>query len=492
MAMYVLYPASREGRNDNWLTQRDVGQMTPISMLPDEVLLEIFDFCADEVQSTKKQIEAWHSLAHVCRQWRRIVFGSSRRLNLRLLCTPGTPTRNTLDVWPALPLLIWGEDFASGMDDIVAVLASRSSHVCQIKLAGLQSSQLKEVSAAMQEPFPELTHLELWSYDETAPVLPNSFSGGSIPSLRFLWLARIPFPGLPKLLLSATHLVDVHLWGIPHSGYVPPDVIVIALSTLTNLESLSLKFQSPRSRPEYRPSHSLPRSALPVLKYFWFKGVSEYLNYLVEGIDAPQLEYLDICFFNQLIFNTPSVLQFISRTPTLNKPEKAHLSFESGAARVDLSSQTPGHGELIVEISCMESDWQLSSLEQVCTSSLPRSRFSKLEDLCIFERPSLQPDWHDNIESRQWLELLHPFIHVKNLYLSEVFASRIVPALIEEPIQRPIKLEMTYVLPALQNVFLEGFQPSGPMQKAIGQFIAAREATGRTIAVSRWNKRSRL
>ncbi len=30
----------------------------------------------------------------------------------------------------------------------------------------------------------------------------------------------IPFPGLPNLLLSATHLVVLHLWNIPNSSYL--------------------------------------------------------------------------------------------------------------------------------------------------------------------------------------------------------------------------------------------------------------------------------
>jgi hypothetical protein len=56
----------------------------------------------------------------------------------------------------------------------------------------------------MQEPFPELTHLYLWLYDETVPVLTDSFLGGSAPLLQFLELNGIPYAGLPKLLLSGT------------------------------------------------------------------------------------------------------------------------------------------------------------------------------------------------------------------------------------------------------------------------------------------------
>ena len=83
----------------------------------------------------------------------------------------------------------------------------------------------------------------------------------------------------------------------------------------------------------------------------------------------------------------------------------------------------------------------------------------------------------------QCLELLRPFTAVKNLYLSEEFARRIVPALQELNGGRT-----TEVLPALENIFLEGLKPSGPVHEGIGQFVARRhwQVTGHPIAVSRW------
>jgi hypothetical protein len=63
-------------------------------MLPDDVLLEIFDSYVDEDvygDFEEQRIEEWVTLAHVCRRWRSVVFQSPHRLNLRLLCTPQTP-----------------------------------------------------------------------------------------------------------------------------------------------------------------------------------------------------------------------------------------------------------------------------------------------------------------------------------------------------------------------------------------------------------------
>src|SRR5882757_741443 len=106
----------------------------------------------------KTEIEAWHSLVHVCQRWRCLVFASPRRLDLQLWCTPKTPARDTLDVWPALPLIVEGDMFSSGTDNVVAALG-QSNRVCEVRLWGLAdpSRQLEEVMAAMQVSFPELT-----------------------------------------------------------------------------------------------------------------------------------------------------------------------------------------------------------------------------------------------------------------------------------------------------------------------------------------------
>jgi hypothetical protein len=444
-------------------------------MLPDDVLLEVFDFYIGEAE----MIQAWQSLVHVCRRWRSVVFESSNRLNLRLVCTAKTPARDTLGVWPALPLLIQGRA-RKGLDDIISVL-EHSDRVHVIKLTHISSSGLKKLSAAMQVSFPELINLRLWSYGDV--VLPDSFLGGSAPRLHSLSLDGVPFPSLPKLLLSTTHLVNLHLERIPHSGYMSPEAMATALPTLTSLKSLKLEFQSPRSRPDGATRRPPPptRSVLPVLRYFRFKGDSEYLDHLLSHINAPRLGDLHMIFFNQVVFGTPQLIKFICRTPRLKALEKARVTFDGGATTVNLSSLTPGRGELQVYISCSELDWQVSALEQVSTSSLPP--LSTLEDLYIYEGTSSRAHWQDNMENAQWLELLHPFGTVKNLYLSREFALRIAPAL-----QELVGSRSTEVLPTLENMFLEGLEPLVPVQEGIGKFVATRQVTSHPILVSRWDR----
>jgi hypothetical protein len=436
--------------------------MKRIDVLLDDVLLEIFDFYVGmsllSPYEPRRRIEAWQSLVHVCRRWRTLVFRSPRRLNLQLFCTPKTPAKDTLDVWPALPLIVWGPMTLSGTGNVIAAL-EQSNRVCRVILWGLAGWQLENVFAAMQVPFPELTDLRLRSNGETLPVTPDSFLGGSAPRLQYFELSGILFPGLQKLLLSATHLVYLGLFDIPHSGYISPEAMVALLCALSSLESLSLHFRYPQSRPDGETRRPPPPkcSILPDLKLFYFKGVTDYLEELVTRIDTPpQLDQMNITFFNQIDFDIPRLAQFINRTPTLRAIDEAHVEFYNDTARVQLRYWTHkiGLNNLQIGIPCTKPDWQLSSLAQVCNSFL--RPLSTVEDLYI-EHQYSQLVWkNDAIEnSILWLQLFLPFTAVKNLYLSKEFAPGIVAALQE------LVGGIAEVLPSLQSIFVEELEPSG-------------------------------
>jgi hypothetical protein len=430
--------------------------------------------------SEDREIEAWQLLAHVCRRWRSLLFGSPRRLNLQLVCTPRTPARATLDIWPALPLVIQGHISQTSDVDNTVVALRCSSRVCKIDLWGSSGSESEEVLAAIQQRFPEITHLQLGAYD--VPIVPDSFLGGSAPRLQYLRLERIPFPGLPKLLLSAIHLIELHLHLIPHSGYISPEVMITCLSALTSLERLSLEFQSPQSYPNRETQCPPPptRPILPTLMYFQFRGVSEYLDDVVARIDAPRLSNLHIIFFNQIDFDTPQLAQFISRTPRLNVPDEAHVIFHHDNVMIRFLSRTFGHAGLHVEISCSGSEWQLSSLTQVCTLCLPP--LSTVEVLCIGHL--LSPNgWKNGIDDAQWLDFLRPFNGAKSLYLPKIFAPGVGSSLKEL-----IGDRITEVLPTLHKIFTNGL-PDFSLQKSreiecIKQFVDRRRLSGHPITIS--------
>jgi len=453
-----------------------------IGTLPDEVLLEIFTFYVKETYQDR-----WITLVHVCRRWRCIVFASPLRLDLQLRVRGKRHVREMLDIWPALPIAIDPRYTNRGLpevtENVIAALEHRD-RVCGITISNfpVPGWKLERFLEMMQYPFPALIHLDLFEwFKEVTPVIPDSFLGGSAPLLRTLWLTHAAFPALPKLLLSANHLVDLNLHCIAHAGYISPEVMVASLSSMTKLDSLCLEFDSPRSRPSRARRHPPPRirTPLPALTRFSFKGVSEYVEDFVAQIDAPLLHDINISFFNQLIFDIPQLSRVINRVGSFNRLD-AKLSFSDyGALMEHSTSGTDDLPVLVLEIFCRPADWQLSSLAQICAMCL--CSISTLENLKLTES-SYPPDFGEfDIEHSQWVELLHPFTNVKNLYLAEGIGLHTVTAL-----QGLVGESVTQVLPALQSLLIEGLEPSGPTREAAESFVTARQRFGRPIAIHYW------
>jgi hypothetical protein len=456
-----------------------------IDILPEDVLLEIFDHYVDPTRK-EDRLETWCTLVHVCRKWRNVVLESPLRLNLRISCHPATPVREKLDIWPALPIALQQrDDFWRPEWDVVdnvAAALEQNHRICQIGLWGVPTSQMEGILVGMHKSFPVLAYLNLEPEDET-PVLvdPDLFLGGSAPCLRFLQLASIPFPGLPKLLSSATHLTDLRLLNLSHSGYISPEAMVSCISALTRLETLFLEFESPESFPV--PEHRRPPpptcTLLPALTWLQFNGVCEYLEDLVVRINTPLLESLKITLFHQSIHDTARLVQLINRTPKLKALDVAHVTF--GDFDVDLTL-CRAYGKQLVEISYQVVDRRVSSVAQICTS-LSQAFSANVERLYIHDT-----GWHwrgdIRVENNHWLELFRPFTSVKSLHLCQAIVPLIAPAL-----QELIGESVAGVLPALQTLFLEDPDLSGPVQEAIGSFVSGRQFSSHPVAVSHWEGR---
>ena len=454
-----------------------------ISTLPDDVLLNVFCFYS------AGNYDAWYTLVHVCQGWRHVVFASPRRLDLQLFCTNTRPVKRMLDIWPELPLIIYVRFESSRRLGAANVIAALKQHdrVYRIFINHIPNSLLKKF-AAMKKPFPALKYLDIRSDHHNPPVLPDSFLGGSAPRLEELTLSNIPSPGLPKLLLSTRDLVFLILEHIPRSGYryLSPETIVSCLSMLTKLHEFHLMFRFPRSEAERASRRPPPLSRVihPTLTYLWFKGDSDYLEDLVSRIDTPSLDHAHIRFFNQLIFDTPLLGAFISRTEAFMAPHRADISFSGLGVRVELFRRDqPGKIDdrmLALNVLCRASDWQLSSIAQICSSTI-RS-LPTLERLRIYENEFSKPrvQWEGDMEHVQWLELLQPFISVNGLVLFLSMVPFVAPAFEELAKER-----LTEVLPALRNLFLPEQHPSGAVGEAIEQFIAARRRSNLPVTIRR-------
>ncbi|KAH9971586.1 hypothetical protein BGW80DRAFT_445838 [Lactifluus volemus] len=320
-----------------------------IYSLPDEVLLDIFEFCL------QSGAIAWSRLVRVCQRWRYTVFASPLRLDLRLLCTNRTPVRKMLDIWPPLPIEIEFNFVDHQDEDNIIAALEHPNRVHGIRLNRI-TIPLERLVAVMQEPFPEMDLLYL-QIEGIVPTLPDTFLGRSAPRLRSLHLTHVPFPTLPRLLLSSNDLFDLSLLQIPHGGYISPEAMAMCISALTSLTYLSIGFTSPASRPDPITRHPPPltRAVLPALTNFYFHGVNAYLEDLMARIEAPLLDDIKIAYFNQLVFDIQQ-LPRIGHAPALMPYDKANIRFCANyVAMTFMSRPTRGSsviGVLTFKISC--------------------------------------------------------------------------------------------------------------------------------------------
>ncbi|KAH9171746.1 hypothetical protein EDB89DRAFT_1069638 [Lactarius sanguifluus] len=455
---------------------------TTIAMLPDDVLLEIFDFYRKDHKYTLSLGWKWHLLAHVCQTWRQIVFASPYRLDLKILCTYGTPVRKNLGIWPAFPIIIRCNDRRAAIspndaDNIIFALEHRD-RICDIGFSpGVPwNSWSEKFDAAWLEPFPVLTRLYIKSpscYEP--PVLPANFMGGSGPCLQVITLIGIPYPALPRLLLSASDLFSLDLLDIPPTGYVSPEAMVVSLATLPRLDCFTIGFRSPASSPhQMRPPPSRTiRTALPALTSFRFIGASGYLEDLVSRIDCPQITKIFIDYLWLADYQVTQLSKFIDRSigPKLTLPRRADLLFYDHTVSFAVYPHVnpyPRHSDALVSFEGFH--WRVLDIAQFL------SHFPTLTNVVHLNLESdlaaLSPRVED-MGDVDWHHLLHQFSTARTLRLCFEPAVRVPLALGDIPGEL-----VAEVLPSLDFIYVVA-QPASSIEK----FIAARKLSGCPVTV---------
>jgi hypothetical protein len=365
------------------------------------------------------------------------------------------------------------------VENIVAAIEHGHDRISHISIEDIGGPALEKLATAMQQPLRTLEHFYLMSFDKSAPVLPETFLGGSAPLLEYFYLYGHPFPTFPQFISSSTHIRDLSISGIPDSGYISPNAMAACLAALPNLDDLYIGFQSPLSRPPQITPPPRTRIVLPALTRLLFNGVSEYLEDFLAQIDTPLLNYLDVAFFMDLIFEIPRLRHFISRAERLGPLNQAVMVFNAEAICMRVGSPF----RISLEILCERPDWQLSSMVQIFGQQLPF--LSHVEQLEISQNPLLNIEWIDNpdLDSSLWLELFHLFIALQRLYVSAKLLAPVAAALQELTEEGTME-----VLPALNSLLLERFEPSGPLPEGIMLFVAARQLSDHPVAVQSWKR----
>ncbi|KAI0245662.1 hypothetical protein BJV78DRAFT_275495 [Lactifluus subvellereus] len=265
-------------------------------------------------------------------------------------------------------------------------------------------------------------------------------------------------------------------------AYFSPEEFATGLSTLPQLTSLMLCFDSPTPPP---PSNSTPpprqaRVTLPSLTFLQFRGASEYLEGLVSRINVPVLSTF-VTLFNQLSFEIPHLCEFIDLIDALRSPTEVIINPDQRNVQITLTRRGERRcnlGELYLVISCKQLDWQLSSTAQIFSQLSPL--LSTVRSLTIEKGKSrsLPTTEEDDVDATQWLELFQPFGDVKDVYVAKEYVQDIAQSL--GTVTGDMSMGM---LPELSTLTLKGYRKSASVRKAAGLFVATRQRSGRPIGL---------
>ena len=447
-------------------------------MLDDDSLLQIFGHYQLAEHQNWNLRHTWRNLAQVCRRWRFLVFDSWLHLDMCLLLTINSPSMDTVNHLPPLPLVI---DY-SEQSRTITPKDERNIHLAlkqhdRVHRVTLQapSSRMRVLLEPMDILFPRLEDLSLVSttIQDMNLMLPETLQA---PYLRHLALRRIGLPkGLP-LLSSTIALSSLSVTHIGASCYFPPGHLITHLPCLPHLEELTIGFAIPipipSSEQELLPP-PIPPVTLPALRWLTFRGVDVYLDNLVAQINTPLLERLNVTLEFDLAYTLVNLAGFIRRTE----------GFECRFAKIDFrmkggASMDTGHyrqhdpGKLILHVNCKPLDWQIDSAGQVCSAL--GTVVSIVEELTLgTDTFQLSSDWESRRDNTLWHELLLPFIGLKKLHVDSSLT-----------LELGLALETAAggsVLPELQEI--NASLTTDRENEAFSVFVKTRESVGRPVQV---------
>ncbi|KAN0138218.1 hypothetical protein V8E53_004107 [Lactarius tabidus] len=443
-----------------------LSHLTTIEVLSDDILLNMFLHFLDG------SVHCWPTLVDVSQRWRQIIFTSPLGLDLR---QHGSSVLKSLDYWLTLPIIInSGGSSALGpsapTDDSIVRSLKQSGRVTSISLT--VTSSLLEKFSAVKWPFPKLEELVLRSRDSTQLTLPSYFQWG--PCLRRLHLTGIVFPTLLQRISSSRDLVDIqlHLLEISHiTGGLSPGAFANALSGTPKLQSLSLHFPPTTFA---IPPPSGERVLLPALTRLNLRGFTGYVEGLVDRIDSPCLNDIEITFFDKHLSDVPKLREFIDRIEMQKSHRRADIL--SSERAISISLTRPGAPSCLkLQVLCTTLLLQPYVMAQICTYL--SDFLSRVEDLRISTvRPSIK---HDHRSREQWLGIIRRFVGAKWFHAAGEHSIDVVRA-----------LQLSYerrepVLPSLHKLCIrEPETRYSPLREAVVSFMHSHWLSSHFIAVT--------
>jgi hypothetical protein len=474
-----------------------------INHIPDELLLEIFDFYRRGINSYDdlwKKKKVWVNLSHVCRRWRAVMFASSSRLELGITVGSKKPGHIKAILSGPLPILI---DYKCRNENLTGSALWRlraalghSDRVREISFEGSDAWFGQFFTATTNCSFPVLESLSLCFgrglRHGDDPKLPDTFLRGPDlsdlhPSLRRLSLKYVSLTSISGLLSSAKALTDLFLVIELGSNPSAQTSLLDCFQGIPCLRRLDL---STSIFIKALPKPSTPKDIVPFSKLTFFRYVGNiiFLDALVARLSAPPLLDVDIAFSGA----TSTISPIVHLPRFINDIEEryhaVHLVLQGRVFSLSLltHSEYINHckprfklcrspGDLGYHIDMIDSLMRVSDALSTKLSTVEELRVTSFTDI-----------WVGNIP---WRRFLRQFSCVKALRIGGVKNSEIARLILRNYTEPDDHLPF---LPALEEIELPKFEARETRSQfskrtaelALFQpFVSARQQAGRPVKV---------
>jgi hypothetical protein len=243
---------------------------------------------------------------------------------------------------------------------------------------------------------------------------------------------------------------------------------------MAQLERLSIIFRSPiPNRDVERQLHQTPDMiTLPNLRQFYLQCTARYLDGLVARISTPSLNQLELYLFNQLSYTVPHLLQFMQTSENL-RFNVVQVAFDE--LSISLRAVPLKDSPFWLRVTCSHLDWQVASAAQLCGTLSP-VLFAVEQVTFSHQLHKHSSETHDNVDQRQWRELLRPFTNAKTIRVQHDLIGKIFHSLLSHDGEPPLEL-----LPNLEEVEYSG---GGDNQDVLTAFVNERQVAGQPVNLS--------
>ena len=293
-----------------------------IGNLPEELLLEIFDYYRRSFCTRSTYLRDWNSkngwfkLAHVCHRWRIVILASPSRLELRIYFAHDTPARAVvLECLSHLPIVVnyRGTTWTAGTPQRFVSALRFPDRVCAIAYAQPRGT-FSVISKALDSPFPALLSLDVDQGNYPDPIsLPTSFMS-SVRSLQHLRLNGARLPSLLPLFSAARALTRLVLNVDKVFCPGPEASLLTHLQHMPHLRLLDVTVLDF----DFAPGHienSSTTVLLPKLTDFRFFGARPQTELFVAGLVTPSLQGLHIFGIHLFVAESPTyqIANYVSK-----------------------------------------------------------------------------------------------------------------------------------------------------------------------------------